>query len=64
VFGNNFNGAQLYAFSNAALAAGAATVTVVQFENLVLGDGTPGAGAAAGLHHHRLPGGHRTLAGP
>jgi hypothetical protein len=42
VFGNNFNGAQLYAFSKAALAAGAATVNVVQFENLVLGDGTPG----------------------
>ena len=42
VFGNNFNGAQLYAFSKAALAAGAATVNVVQFENLVLSDGTPG----------------------
>jgi hypothetical protein len=42
VFGNNFNGAQLYAFSKAALAAGAATVQVVQFENLVLEDGTPG----------------------
>ena len=42
VFGNNFNGAQLYAFSKAALAVGAATVNVVQFENLVLGDGTPG----------------------
>ena len=42
VFGNNFNGAQVYAFSKAALAAGAATVSVVNFENLVLGDGTPG----------------------
>jgi hypothetical protein len=42
VFGNNFNGAQVYAFSKAALAAGAATVNVVQFENLVLSDGTPG----------------------
>jgi hypothetical protein len=42
VFGNNFNGAQVYAFSKAALAAGAATVNVVNFENLVLDDGTPG----------------------
>ena len=42
VFGNNFNGAQVYAFSKAALAAGAATVSVVNFENLVLDDGTPG----------------------
>jgi hypothetical protein len=42
VFGNNFNGAQVYAFSKAALAAGAATVSVVNFENLVLSDGTPG----------------------
>ncbi len=36
VFGNNFNGAQLYAFSRAALAAGAPKVRVVQFENLEL----------------------------
>jgi len=43
VFGNNFNGAQVYAFSKAALASGAATVNVVQFENTVLSDGvTPG----------------------
>ena len=42
LFGNNFNGAQVYAFSKAALAAGAATVNVVNFENLVLDDGTPG----------------------
>jgi len=43
VFGNNFNGAQVYAFSKAALASGANTVNVVQFENTVLSDGvTPG----------------------
>jgi len=37
-FGNNFNGAQLYAFSKDALAAGAPTV-VVPFENLSVGTG-------------------------
>jgi hypothetical protein len=42
VFGNNFNGAQLYAISKKALASGASTIQVVQFESLVLGDGTPG----------------------
>lgn len=43
VFGNGFNGAQVYAFSKKALASGASTVTVVQFENTVLSDGvTPG----------------------
>jgi hypothetical protein len=40
-YGNNYNGAQIYAFSKAALAAGAQTVNVVQFESPELGDGTP-----------------------
>jgi hypothetical protein len=40
-YGNNYNGAQIYAFSKAALAAGAPTVNVVQFESPELGDGTP-----------------------
>ncbi len=41
LFGNGYNGAQIYAFSKAALAAGASTVNVVQFESPTLGDGTP-----------------------
>jgi hypothetical protein len=41
LYGNNYNGAQIYAFSKAALAAGAASVNVVQFESPELGDGTP-----------------------
>jgi hypothetical protein len=41
VFGNGYNGAQLYAFSKAALAAGAPSVNVVQFESPTLNDGTP-----------------------
>jgi hypothetical protein len=36
VFGNNFNGAQIYLLDKAALAAGAATSKVVQFENTQL----------------------------
>jgi len=43
-FGNNFNGAQLYAFSKDALAAGRSSV-VLQFENLSVGNGKrPSAG--------------------
>lgn len=34
VFGNNFNGAQVYALSKGKVAAGSAHVTVVHFENL------------------------------
>jgi hypothetical protein len=41
LFGNGYNGAQVYAFSKAALAAGSASVSVVQFESPTLGDGTP-----------------------
>lgn len=41
VFGNGYNGAQVYAFSKAALAAGAPSVSVVQFESPTLNDGTP-----------------------
>ena len=41
LFGNGYNGSQLYAFSKAALAAGAPSVNVVQFENPTLNDGTP-----------------------
>jgi hypothetical protein len=41
LYGNNYNGAQIYAFSKGALAAGAASVNVVQFESPELGDGTP-----------------------
>jgi hypothetical protein len=41
VFGNGYNGAQVYAFSKAALAAGAPSVNVVQFESPTLNDGTP-----------------------
>jgi hypothetical protein len=36
VFGNNFNGAQVYALSRSALASGASQLRLVQFENLVL----------------------------
>ncbi len=46
VYGNNFNGAQIYAFNKRALARGAASVTVVQFQNTSLpsSDGkVPGA---------------------
>jgi hypothetical protein len=39
VFGTSFNGAQVYAFSRAALTSGAARVRVVQLENLALTDG-------------------------
>jgi hypothetical protein len=39
VFGTNFNGAQLYAFSRQALTSGADRVRVVQLENLALTDG-------------------------
>lgn len=39
VFGNNFNGAQLYAFSRTALTSGADRVRVVQLENLALTGG-------------------------
>jgi hypothetical protein len=41
LFGNGYNGSQIYAFSKAALAAGSASVTVTQFESPTLGDGTP-----------------------
>jgi hypothetical protein len=41
VFGNGYNGSQFYAFSKKALAAGAASVNVVQFESPTLNDGTP-----------------------
>ncbi len=41
LFGNGYNGAQIYALSKSALAAGAATVNVVQFESPTLSDGTP-----------------------
>jgi hypothetical protein len=41
LFGNGYNGSQLYAFSKAALAAGAPSVNVVQFESPTLNDGTP-----------------------
>jgi hypothetical protein len=41
VFGNGYNGSQIYAFSKAALAAGAASVNVTQFESPTLNDGTP-----------------------
>jgi hypothetical protein len=41
VFGNGYNGSQIYAFAKAALAAGAAAVNVVQFESPTLNDGTP-----------------------
>jgi len=40
-FGNNYDGAQLYAFSKAALTSGAPTVGALQFQTL-LADGTPG----------------------
>jgi hypothetical protein len=40
VFGNGYSGSQIYAFSKAALAAGAASVSVVQFESPTL-DGIP-----------------------
>ena len=40
VFGTNFNGAQVYAFSRQALSSGAANVRVVQLENLALTGGT------------------------
>jgi hypothetical protein len=46
VFGNNFNGAQLYAFSRHALSSGADRVRFVQFENLAL---TGGAHPIAGF---------------
>ena len=36
VFGNNFNGAQLYAFSKDAMAAGSSFVPMVRFENLAV----------------------------
>jgi hypothetical protein len=39
VFGTNFNGAQVYAFSRRALTSGAANVRVLQFENLALTGG-------------------------
>jgi hypothetical protein len=39
VFGTNFNGAQVYAFSRKALTSGAASVRVVQFQNLALTGG-------------------------
>jgi hypothetical protein len=39
VFGTNFNGSQLYAMSRKALASGAATVRVVQLQNLALTGG-------------------------
>ena len=39
VFGTNFNGSQLYAISRKALASGAATVRVVQLQNLALTGG-------------------------
>jgi hypothetical protein len=42
IFGNNFNGAQLYAFSKKALAEGRASVQVVQFQNLTLPGRVPG----------------------
>ncbi len=41
MYGNNYNGAQIYAFPKAALAAGAPVVTFVQFESPELSDGTP-----------------------
>jgi hypothetical protein len=41
LFGNGYNGSQIYAFSKAALVAGSASVNVVQFESPTLGDGTP-----------------------
>jgi hypothetical protein len=40
-FGNNFNGAQLYAISKMQLSSGG-PITVHQFENLELADNTPG----------------------
>lgn len=39
VFGTNFNGAQLYAFSRTALTSGTNRVRVVQFQNLALTNG-------------------------
>jgi hypothetical protein len=41
LFGNNYNGAQLYAISKAALISGASSVPVLHFEDLQAG-GTPG----------------------
>src|SRR6266536_252936 len=41
LFGNGYNGAQIYSFSKASLAAGASVVNLVQFESPTLGDGTP-----------------------
>jgi hypothetical protein len=54
VFGNNFNGAQLYAISRRALTSGAPGVRLVQLSNLSLSDGTPaftliGANSPAGV---------------
>jgi hypothetical protein len=40
IFGNNFNGAQIYAFDKAALAAGASRVNVVQFSKTALHQGS------------------------
>lgn len=40
IFGTNFNGAQLYAFSRHALTSGAAHVRVTQLSNLVLAGGS------------------------
>lgn len=55
LFGNDFHGAQLYAFSKAALASGAATVSVTQIDTHGLDDGNSGftiwpATAPAGLN--------------
>lgn len=41
-YGNGFNGAQLYAMSKAKLAAGAAKIKVVQFQNTALAADRPG----------------------
>ena len=42
LFGNDFHGAQIYAFSKAALAAHAATVTVTQFDTHGMDNGNSG----------------------
>jgi hypothetical protein len=60
-FKNKFNGAQLYAMSKRALAAGVADPTIVSFDNLVLtGSGTTGFTVWPA---RSLPGQHATTAG-
>jgi hypothetical protein len=42
LFGNDFHGAQIYAFSKSALAAGASTITVTQFDTHGMDNGNSG----------------------